>query len=217
MDDENGQLPGNEAIAERHHRSAGWLARGVLSAAILLGVSFGGAAFAQEQQLPTVTVAKPVVREIVEDDEFVGRFEAVDEVAIRSRVGGYLDKVHFKDGAIVKQGRPAVHHRPAPLPGGLRRGQVAARCRQEPARLHRRRSSTAPRSSPSPATSRSSTLDDRRREYLSAQAQIAGRDGGAARPPASISNSPRSRRRWRAASTAGWSRSAISCRPTRRC
>ena len=40
-----------------------------------------GGALAQDQ-LPVVTAAKPVVREIVEDDEFVGRFEAVDQVAI---------------------------------------------------------------------------------------------------------------------------------------
>src|SRR5262245_57635653 len=46
-------------------------------------------AFAQ-QDLPVVSVAKPVARNIVEDDEFVGRFEAVDEVDIRSRVSGYL-------------------------------------------------------------------------------------------------------------------------------
>src|SRR3546814_10600094 len=50
------------------------------------------------------TVAKPVVREIVEDDEFVGRFEAIDEVDVRARVGGYLEKVHFTDGAIVPEG-----------------------------------------------------------------------------------------------------------------
>src|SRR5688572_17002870 len=57
-----------------------------------------------QQQPPTVTVAKPITREIVEDDEFVGRFEAVDDVAIRSRVAGYLDEVHFRDGAIVAKG-----------------------------------------------------------------------------------------------------------------
>ena len=70
---------------------------------LLLLTTFAPAAQAQEPQLPVVTAAKPVVREIVEDDEFVGRFEAVDEVAIRSRVGGYLDAVHFKDGALVKK------------------------------------------------------------------------------------------------------------------
>ncbi|TIT30741.1 MAG: biotin/lipoyl-binding protein, partial [Mesorhizobium sp.] len=63
------------------------------------------AAQAQEAPpAPVVTVAKPVVRDIVEDDEFVGRFEAVDQVSLRSRVGGYLDQVHFQDGTLVKQG-----------------------------------------------------------------------------------------------------------------
>jgi RND family efflux transporter MFP subunit len=53
---------------------------------------------------PTVTVAKPVQRTIVDQDEYVGRFVAVDSVEIRARVSGYLEKVHFKDGQIVKQG-----------------------------------------------------------------------------------------------------------------
>jgi RND family efflux transporter MFP subunit len=53
---------------------------------------------------PAVTVAQPVQRTIVDQDEYVGRFVAVDSVEIRSRVSGYLDKVHFKDGQIVKQG-----------------------------------------------------------------------------------------------------------------
>jgi RND family efflux transporter MFP subunit len=55
---------------------------------------------------PPVTVAKPVVKDIREWDEFIGRFEAVDEVTVRARVSGYLDKVHFRDGAIVKTGDP---------------------------------------------------------------------------------------------------------------
>ncbi len=53
---------------------------------------------------PTVTVAKPVKRTIVDQDEYVGRFVAVDAVEVRARVSGYLDKVHFQDGQIVKQG-----------------------------------------------------------------------------------------------------------------
>ncbi len=53
---------------------------------------------------PTVTVAKPIKRTIVDQDEYVGRFVAVDTVEVRARVSGYLDKVHFKDGQIVKQG-----------------------------------------------------------------------------------------------------------------
>ncbi len=41
---------------------------------------------------------------IVDQDEYVGRFVAVGVVEIRARVSGYLDKVHFEDGQIVKEG-----------------------------------------------------------------------------------------------------------------
>jgi RND family efflux transporter MFP subunit len=53
---------------------------------------------------PSVTVAKPIKRTVVDYDEYVGRFTAVNSVEIRARVSGYLDKLHFKDGQIVKQG-----------------------------------------------------------------------------------------------------------------
>jgi len=53
---------------------------------------------------PGVTVAKPVKRTVVDYDEYVGRFAAINSVEIRARVSGYLDKVHFKDGQLVKQG-----------------------------------------------------------------------------------------------------------------
>lgn len=53
---------------------------------------------------PAVSVAKPIVREVTEWNDFIGRFEAVDVVDVKARVSGYLDKVHFQDGAIVKAG-----------------------------------------------------------------------------------------------------------------
>jgi RND family efflux transporter MFP subunit len=53
---------------------------------------------------PTVTVAKPVKKTIVDQDEYVGRFVAVNSVEIRARVSGYLEQVHFRDGHIIKQG-----------------------------------------------------------------------------------------------------------------
>ena len=53
---------------------------------------------------PAVTVAKPNQRTIVDQDEYVGRFVAVGSVEVRARVSGYLDKVQFKDGQIVKEG-----------------------------------------------------------------------------------------------------------------
>ena len=53
---------------------------------------------------PSVTVAKPIKRTVVDYDEYVGRFTAINAVEVRARVSGYLDKLHFKDGQIVKQG-----------------------------------------------------------------------------------------------------------------
>jgi multidrug efflux pump subunit AcrA (membrane-fusion protein) len=53
---------------------------------------------------PAVTVAKPTKRLVAEQDEYVGRFVAVDAIEIRARVSGYLDTIHFKDGQLVKKG-----------------------------------------------------------------------------------------------------------------
>jgi multidrug efflux system membrane fusion protein len=53
---------------------------------------------------PAVTVAPPVRKTVVDQDEYVGRFVAVDSVDIRARVMGYLDQVHFSDGQMVKKG-----------------------------------------------------------------------------------------------------------------
>ena len=41
---------------------------------------------------------------LTEWDEYTGRFEATDRVDVRARVDGYLDSIHFRDGAIVKPG-----------------------------------------------------------------------------------------------------------------
>jgi RND family efflux transporter MFP subunit len=53
---------------------------------------------------PVVAVAPPVKRTVVDYDEYVGRFVAVDAVEVRARVSGYLEKVHFQDGQVVKEG-----------------------------------------------------------------------------------------------------------------
>ncbi|GJD42463.1 Efflux pump periplasmic linker BepF [Methylobacterium cerastii] len=53
---------------------------------------------------PKVTVAKPVVREIIEQDQYTGRFDPIEFVEVRARVTGYLEKINFTDGATVKKG-----------------------------------------------------------------------------------------------------------------
>src|SRR5207253_4563460 len=53
---------------------------------------------------PSVTVTRPVEREVTDYADFTGRTAAVDSVELRARVWGYLDKVNFKEGALVKKG-----------------------------------------------------------------------------------------------------------------
>ena len=74
--------------------------------ALLIGLAGCGQAPQQgaARPAPTVTVAKPTQRAVVDQDEYVGRFVAVDAVELRARVSGYLEQVHFQDGQLVKQG-----------------------------------------------------------------------------------------------------------------
>jgi len=52
----------------------------------------------------TVTVSKPVEREVADYADFTARLAAVKSVEIRARVPGYIETVNFKEGAIVKKG-----------------------------------------------------------------------------------------------------------------
>ncbi len=143
----------------------------VLGAAVLLptvGVLAQGA-----PAPPPVTVAKPVVRDVVDNDEFIGRFEPVDEVSVRSRVGGYLQEVHFTDGAIVKQGDLLFVIDQRPFITTLNEANAAL----EVAKSTLTYADAQFKRAESLATSGSqsvSILDDRRREWLSAQANVRG-------------------------------------------
>jgi RND family efflux transporter MFP subunit len=53
---------------------------------------------------PPVTVSYPVEREVSDYADFTARTAAVDSVELRARVSGYLDKVNFKEGSLVKKG-----------------------------------------------------------------------------------------------------------------
>jgi RND family efflux transporter MFP subunit len=54
---------------------------------------------------PTVMVAHPLQKQIIDWDDYVGQFIAVDSVDIRPRVTGYLQTIAFKDGQVVKKGQ----------------------------------------------------------------------------------------------------------------
>ncbi|MBP2150233.1 efflux RND transporter periplasmic adaptor subunit [Xanthobacter flavus] len=75
--------------------------------ALALALAGCGQPTAQQQGAPPppqVTVANPMSANVTDTDEYVGRFVAIDEVNVRARVSGYLDKIGFTDGQMVKEG-----------------------------------------------------------------------------------------------------------------
>lgn len=76
----------------------------ILSAFLLMTVSAASEALAQAPPPPPVTVSNPIEKRITQWDEFSGRFEAMDNVEVRPRVSGFIDKIHFKDGDMIEAG-----------------------------------------------------------------------------------------------------------------
>ncbi|MGO9017066.1 MAG: efflux RND transporter periplasmic adaptor subunit [Syntrophobacteraceae bacterium] len=54
---------------------------------------------------PEVTVSQPLTRSVVDHLEFTGNTQAINTVELRARVQGYLEKVYFQDGDVVKKGQ----------------------------------------------------------------------------------------------------------------
>lgn len=73
-----------------------------------------------------VTVSVPLQRDVVDWDEYVGRFEAVQDVELRPRVSGTIDRVLFSDGQIVRSGQPLFVIDPRPYQAALAQAQAQA-------------------------------------------------------------------------------------------
>jgi RND family efflux transporter MFP subunit len=56
-----------------------------------------------------VTVAPAIGKQVTDWDEFAGHFESVDAVEIRPRVSGFVQRVAFTEGAIVRRGDPLFY------------------------------------------------------------------------------------------------------------
>jgi len=53
---------------------------------------------------PGVTVATPLIKPIVDWDDYIGRFEARQSVEVRPRVSGYVERLAFRDGEFARAG-----------------------------------------------------------------------------------------------------------------
>jgi multidrug efflux system membrane fusion protein len=143
-----------------------------MAAAILLGAP-GLPALAQAPggPPPAVTTAKPVVRDVVEYDDFTGRFDAADAVEIRARVSGYLEKVAFQDGAVVKKGDLLCVIDPRPYKAALDQAQASVASNQAKvtfAKADFERAQSLQRT----GNISEQLVDQRRQTYVSAQADL---------------------------------------------
>src|SRR4051794_22664322 len=83
------------------------LVRSAFALLLCLSIGMAGCARAPSETPPaptSVRVSYPVERDVTDYADFTGRTAAVDSVELRARVWGYLDRVHFKEGALVKTG-----------------------------------------------------------------------------------------------------------------
>jgi RND family efflux transporter MFP subunit len=86
-----------------------WLVGAAAALALLLtylGSSYyrNGQAAAPPAAVPSVTVSRPLQRDIDKRLGFLGQFSAIDRVELRAQVGGTLTEIHFQDGQIVHKG-----------------------------------------------------------------------------------------------------------------
>src|ERR1700749_833131 len=107
---------GNQPSSRRRSGSSRSCLPGYLAVALCVALSGCGEKPAPQAAAPVypVTVAQPTRRTVTDWDEFTGRFEAVEEVQVRARVGGFVTSVEFRDGAFVKAGD--LLYTIAPLP-----------------------------------------------------------------------------------------------------
>ena len=73
---------------------------------------------------PQVTVAHPLVKPIVDWDDYTGRFEAIDQVDVRPRVSGYLQSLNFRDGQFVRKGQLLMTIDPRPFQAVLEQAKA---------------------------------------------------------------------------------------------
>ncbi len=137
---------------------------------VLLAVTLSGCGDKPPQQAaagpPPVTVAQPTKRTVTDWDEFTGRFEAVEEVQVRARVGGFVTNVEFRDGAFVHAGDLlyVIDSRPFEAVAEQADGQLAdARAKAELAKRELDRALTLVQTRPSPNPSSTSAARPCRR------------------------------------------------------
>ncbi|WP_417362546.1 efflux RND transporter periplasmic adaptor subunit [Gallaecimonas pentaromativorans] len=109
----------------------------VLGLLVLTGCSPKAEHSAAQAQAPVVSVAKVVKAPINEWDQFTGRLQSPEQVEIRPRVSGYIDKVAFTEGSLVQKGDLLFQIDPRPFAAEVKR--LEAELQSATAKAHQAR------------------------------------------------------------------------------
>jgi multidrug efflux system membrane fusion protein len=102
-----------------------------LITAALLGMFISGC----RREPPAAVAPKPLSvfyvlpeqREVIEEEEFTGRMEAVERIELRSRVSGYLQEISFEEGRRVEAGQTLFRIDARPFQAEEQRAAAAVR------------------------------------------------------------------------------------------
>ncbi|NMY41077.1 efflux RND transporter periplasmic adaptor subunit [Pseudomonas sp. WS 5013] len=95
-----------------------------IATALVLSACGKGEEASQQMPAAKVSVAEVIEQPINEWDEFTGRLEAPESVEVRPRVSGYIDKVAFDEGSLVKRGDLLFQIDPRPFQAEVKRLQA---------------------------------------------------------------------------------------------
>jgi RND family efflux transporter MFP subunit len=73
----------------------------------------------QAPPAPLVSIGYPLQRNVVDWDNYVGRFEAIQDVEVRPRVSGQITRIGFRDGLKVGKGQFLFEIDPRPYQAAL--------------------------------------------------------------------------------------------------
>jgi RND family efflux transporter MFP subunit len=91
----------------------------------LMAAGCGGSATTDKaKEAPRVTVAHPVLRSLVDEDDYNGWLEASQTVDLRARVRGHIQKIAFKDGDMVQQGQLLFELDPRPFQAAVEESEA---------------------------------------------------------------------------------------------
>jgi len=121
----------------RQRRMIVRLAAGVLGASLAVGIGFLGSSIAQTSSAPSsppapqpdgaaipVTIAPVIRQDVPVFDEGIGTVQAFQSVLIEARVTGWLDRIAFAEGQVVKPGDLLAEIDPRPYAATLAQAQA---------------------------------------------------------------------------------------------